>query len=201
MIFPPIEAPENIQCARYSWPCVNPGHIINCFREGFIVSFLKLAWFLKNAWNAPSTINVSDKTDSLIWSTSPKCISHLIAAVTLNIYQGQVSPLRAWWTGDVCASVLPLMWAPAQVCVTRSGPNGSFEACSHKGVSTNTQTLVTSDLNLKARGSLGECDELNRHSQTDRLTDWLILDIGCYWWHTKSLLSVCLICSIFSSCF
>lgn len=45
---------------------------------------------------------------------------------------------------------------------------------------------------FKARGSLREGDELNRH----RLTDWLILDIGCYWWHTKSLVSVCLICRL-----
>lgn len=122
---------------------------------------------------------MSDKTGSLIWSTSSKCISHLITAVTLNIYQGQVSPLRPWWTADVCASVLPLMWAPAQVCGTRSGPNGSFEACTHKSVSTNTHTLVTSDLNLKPEAAWGNVMSwIGTARQADWLTDtghWLLL--------------------------
>lgn len=100
-----------------------------------------------------------------------------------------MSPLRAWWTGEVCVSVLPLMCAPTQVCITCSGPNSSFEACTHKSVSTDTGDIWPQ---FKARGSLREGDELNRHRQTD----WLILDLGCYWWHTKRLVSVCLICRL-----
>lgn len=80
-----------------------------------------------------------------------------------------MSPLRARWTGEVLASVLPLMCAPTLVCVTCSGPNSSFEVCTHKSVSTGTGDIWPQ---FKARGSLREGGELNRHRQTDRQTDW-----------------------------
>lgn len=85
------------------------------------------------------------------------------------MYQGQVSLLRAWWSGDVYVSLLPRMCAPTQVCVTHTGPNGNFEACTHESVSTNTQTPVTSDLNLKPEAAWGK---VMSWIGTDRLTDW-----------------------------
>lgn len=83
-----------------------------------------------------------------------------------------MSPLRAWWTGDVCVSLLPLMWAPTQVCVTHSGPNGKFRPALMR-VCTNTQTLVTSDLNLKPEAARGKVMSwIGAGRQTDWLTDW-----------------------------
>lgn len=111
-----------------------------------------------------------------------------------------------WWC--LCEPAAPNVGSCTRFCNT-PWSKWQFLACTHESVSTNTQTLVTFDLNLKPEAAWGK---VMSWIGTGRQTDWLILDIGCYWWHTKSFVCVCLICRLqnrsihkhpqfFSSCF